>query len=343
MTLSLGGGGDTVTGYNFVAKHAMPGPLAFSGSIGIGPTLYVFGGPRQITPSLIRTGTVYAYDIPSDTWTVKTSMPAVLEWFSYAAIGTKIYAGPAAQPALGTPVSKALYEYDTVTGAWTTKTPLVTSDPLAFVRMCAVGTKLYVFSYDTGFHIVNTYTWDQATNIWGTDNNSGGTGSSGPAPMWAGNVNGQVYVIGSPSVYNGTNQTLRFDPASHVWARMANPPFGAVAGEVQEDGVGVVVGTDIYILTLVDFVDTTFITGLYRYETLTNTWTTVVGRLPNHGITQMPPTSSATGVNLGVGANGRLYFSGGFHTGTLVALSLHWEMTLPGIAGDLVLGGLALG
>lgn len=343
MSPSLGGGGAAVTTYDFVAKHAMPGPLGFSGSIGLGPTLYVFGGDSRVTPSTIRSTSVYAYDIPTDTWSIKTPMPVPNEWFAYANIGTKIYVGPASQSVIGgTTPTKALYEYDTIAGSWTRRATLVTSDPMSYPRMCAVGTKLYVFSYDTGFHTINVYVWDQATDTWGIDNPSLSIdGGQAPTPMWAGNVGGKVYIIGWPGFPTGSaSRTFKFDPSNHVWSILADPPYKAVSlGGVIEDGVGVVVGTDIYALSLMSFPDASLATCLYRYATLTDTWTTVVGRLPNHGIAQLPVTT--TGTNLGLGANGRLYFSGGFNATTLVAQSLHWEMKLAQ-PGGLVLGGLPL-
>lgn len=167
------------------------------------------------------------YDPVTNTWTTKANMPVSLAYFAIAQENSKIYVigGKLEKNAnLATYATNAVYEYDTITDTWSTKTSMPTKR--SYVSATNIDGKIYVVSgsnyttaiaYTTAVEMYNPY-----TDTW-TSVAPAPVGKSGASVQ---SVNGRLYLIGgrqSASVV--TNSVEEYNPGTDTWRSVASKRF----------------------------------------------------------------------------------------------------------------------
>lgn len=223
--------------------------------------LYAIGGKTATGGSLSK---VMAYNVATNTWTYKASLPIPLFWTNGAGvINGKIYisGGLAAYKAY----SFYLFMYNPATNTWTRKRDMPNTTFRGVTGV--INGKLYVLTgcdqEDCGsYELVAFYRYNPATDLWTTL----------PKPTawhgWGvgGVIGGKFYVTG------GSSQLDVYDPATNQWTTKAPMPRQRwlVAGAV--------LGGKLYVIGGYEENPDGSITSSNRtteiYNPITNTWTT---------------------------------------------------------------------
>jgi N-acetylneuraminic acid mutarotase len=257
--------------------------------------LYLFGGNpvaaggKQGAPP----GLVFEYDPAADRWTKKKTMPQPAHHNAVVGYNGKIYVfGGAVQRKPGGPTQYPIdnsWEYDPAADAWRALAPM----PLRRMAAAAVewGGKIYVvggagpwpglenepLGGEAPARIVDAnHMYDPATNAWTPRQTL-------PTPrthMFAGAVNGRLYVIGgrvgTMQVVSGSTTDLveEYDIAADRWGavklRMPTPRDGGTVG-VYQGRIYVAGGQSITAIS------NSVSRALEAYDPAANTWTS----LPN--------------------------------------------------------------
>jgi N-acetylneuraminic acid mutarotase len=207
--------------------------------------LYAIGG---VAGSSTLLGKVQAYDVATNTWSVRASLPKVLNTTNGAVeIGGKIYlsGGESAHKT----ANRHLYVYDPGTDIWSQKRdmPIESYEGVSG----AIDGKLYVLTSCrdedrcvlAGTTMLAFYRYDPATDQW----------TSLPTPPLnhnlgaAGVIGGKLYVAGGFTVSAGValnrNPALDvYDPATNAWTPRASMPRG------RSSVMGVAVGGKLYVI-----------------------------------------------------------------------------------------------
>jgi N-acetylneuraminic acid mutarotase len=108
---------------------SMPTPRADLTANVVGDKIYLFGGKASsdVSPYYTQTNDNQVYDIKTNTWSTKTSLPIALQGYASVVIGTKIYViGGSRQSLSGIDTSTSnLQIYDTETDKWSNGQPLI--------------------------------------------------------------------------------------------------------------------------------------------------------------------------------------------------------------------------
>jgi N-acetylneuraminic acid mutarotase len=219
--------------------------------------VYAIGGKTATGGSL---GKVMAYNVATNTWTYKASLPVPLFWTNgTGVVDGKIYISGGVS-AVGKHHQDVLLMYNPATNTWTSKRTM--PNP-GYKGVTGVITgKLYVLTgcvdeedcplFDDSIF----YRYDPATDLWTTlppppHSHMGGMG---------GVIGGKFYVTG------GSAQLDVYDPTTNAWTTKAPMPQGRSGGAgVALDGKLFVVGGS----TAGGSTRTT-----HAYNAITNTWVT---------------------------------------------------------------------
>jgi N-acetylneuraminic acid mutarotase len=263
----------------WVRKTDIPGagttpatPPRNHGATGIGDQLYVNGGFLGNEFGLPVTDNTWNYDEPSDTWTATAAMPAERAEHGCAAVGSKVYVAGGRDQLDNT--KNTLFEYNPATNTWATKAnmPSARRDAAAV----AIGTKLYVIGgSDATSTLRNTlYEWNQGTNTWTAK-------SMMPTALWlmgAAVVGTDIFVFGGQDSSPAYVDTVyKWNQGTDTWSTMsstmpvADGPYGMAVAR----------GTDVLICGgqaggIDDPVGGNLDkSNLYKYDTLTDSWSTL--------------------------------------------------------------------
>jgi hypothetical protein len=156
--------------------------------------------------------TIEAYDPAANSWALKASMSGARSGLAAAVIDNIIYAvgGDAAVGGDPSMPLNTLEAYDSVSNAWTTKTPMLTAR--SGLAAAAVNGKLYAIGGDSAGTVEE---YDPIADMWITKApmpNPGGAVAGGA-------IDGLIYVVaasnGAVKVYN---------PATNAWATLGSMP-----------------------------------------------------------------------------------------------------------------------
>jgi N-acetylneuraminic acid mutarotase len=254
-----------------------------------------FGGGRAA-------GLAYEYDPGTDKWAKKAPMGRPAHHAALAEVSGKIYVfggfvPPAGGPAGGwQPIDNA-WEFDPVGNVWKALPPIPSKRGAAVA--VAVAGKIYVIGGATtqagskdlaitgggpARSVGSNEVYDPATNTW----KAAADMPTARNHMFAGTVNGKIYVIGGRlatgfiTAATNTDVVEEYDPATNSWgaikARMPTPRSGGGWGTY---------GGKIYVAG--GEVATPQLVGAFRaveaYDPATNTWTTLPSMpIPRHGV-----------------------------------------------------------
>jgi N-acetylneuraminic acid mutarotase len=212
--------------------------------------IYVIGGTSGWSSSgnTIKTGLNEVYDLATDTWETKTSMPTKRYHLEANAVEGKIYVIGGRTGGMYTTV--ALNEvYDPETDTWTTKEPI--PYPVVSYASAVVDNKIYIIGGQDEFHdsmnLNCTQIYDSKTDTWSQ-------GAQTPVAIWqatAGATTGtmapkRIYVMGGEGGFvTPLNQTYVYDPETDVWSAGISIPTPLInpAVAVVNDLVYVIGGT----------------------------------------------------------------------------------------------------
>jgi Uncharacterized protein conserved in bacteria len=236
--------------------------------------VYAIGG---ITATGGALGTVMAYNVSTNIWTLKKSLPfPVVDPNGAEVINGKIYVvgGAAFGTASRAIESNDLWVYDLAANTWTRKAPMPTVGGGGVTGV--INGKLYVETecIDTSFQESNQcspdylYRYNPATDRWAT--------LPRPARAHGGPVGGvlygKFYVMGTDVFTAGLPSTTEvYDPATNQWTAVAPPPeqrLGPV-GAIQGGKLYAMGGSHITPDGSLEAVRTTFV-----YDPLTDKWST---------------------------------------------------------------------
>ena len=267
-------------------RAPLPAPRFADASAAVNRTLYVAGG-LQTTPSCSWSNTLFAYDVPSDSWSTKAPMPTARAYVMGAGANGMFYA-IGGQTSCGAPPLSTVEAYNPKTNAWTVKRPMpagVLSGGTAVVRgiVYVIGGAgalpgggyaawSRVFAYDP-----KTDTWTEKAPMPTPRVNLGATA-----------LNGIIYAVGGRNA-GALAVNEAFNPVTNTWA-----PGASLAKVRQSFAIGSLAGR-VIVAGGIDDVGT--IATAEAYSPQRNAW------LP---LPSMPVPTSDTG-------NGNAVASGAFH------------------------------
>jgi N-acetylneuraminic acid mutarotase len=208
------------TSGTWTTKAPMPTPRSHLKAATVNGVIYAIGGFGYAPAAggyLIRSK-VEAYDVASNSWTVKKALPEPLEPNGATNINGKIYvAGGLSNERY----SKALYVYDPGTNVWTRKADMpFTVAGYSAGHQETINGKLYVYAGVTvnadgseGPH--RFFRYNPATNTWTTLSRPSYARRGGASGV----VNGRLYLVGgtlptSPSGQGYAYDVHVYDPAT---------------------------------------------------------------------------------------------------------------------------------
>jgi len=221
---------------SFAARAPYPVSIQYNAMIGIGDSVYSFGG---VVNNAYYTAASYRYDPATDAWTPIAPLPTMLLLPAATTDGTHAFiAGP---PGDNQPT--ALLRYDPATDSYTTLRQFdgVAGNPDSDgSSMEYLDGKVYYLGgapanwYCTGVQDVRVY--DVATDTWSS---AATFPSDMTCLMSATSFEGSLYVAGGIGLFGGTAtaHTYVYDPGANAWSdpAMANLPQnrgGAASGWV---------------------------------------------------------------------------------------------------------------
>jgi N-acetylneuraminic acid mutarotase len=217
---------------SWVSKAPLQQARAGLGVVAVNGKIYAIGGTTasgQYPPDVSGggfVGTNEEYDLATDTWTYKASMPTPRDHFAIAAYQNKIYCIGGAvgftvdeRSGFYSYIESGVNEvYDTVTNTWETKTPL----PYAELELQAsvVNGKIYV--------VGGAFTY-----VYDTENDSWALKKQAPASHpWPVVVDNRLVVTGEYSPPHGypEQKILIYDTETDSWNEGTSSPTVVVGG-----------------------------------------------------------------------------------------------------------------
>jgi N-acetylneuraminic acid mutarotase len=265
---------------------AMPTPRATVAVLSPDGRIYTIGGLDDAT--LTRFSKVEAYDVPSNTWSTRASLPTALN--GHAAVRGPdglIYAIGGFD---GSSFVASVNAYDVTTNHWTSRPAM----PSARVDLgAAVGSDNRIYAIG-GYYNATQLTTVEAYN---TTTNSWVARSPLPAPRSAFAVvagpDGRIYVIGGLDPTSDTATVFAYDAASNTWTTRASM-------HTARDSAAAAVGSDGLIYVIGGENGAGPLKTVEAYNPATNTWT-VRAAMP----------TARWGLGAVLAANGLIYAAGG--------------------------------
>ncbi len=303
ITMATPVSADTVTENSWVSKAPMHVARSALGVVALNGKIYAIGGSTSTRyPLDAFVGTNEEYNLATNSWTIKASMPTPRAYFAIAAYQNKIYCiGGATGMRLvdqrsgfyGYIMSNVTEVYDTVTNTWTTKTPM----PVQGMQISAqqINGKIYVI----GNSHVQVY--DPVNDSW-TDR------GYMPMPRYSVVFNDKIIATGvhdigySPTspYYGGTHpaqQIAIYDPEKNNLTQAKDGQIG-VDGAAVGATVGIKAPQRVYVLGVTSQKVPDVPVNVV-YDPRTDTWTTA---------TAMPTIRTDFGVTV---VNDTVYAIGG--------------------------------
>ncbi len=232
-TLDAPGLGPLAATAGWTSDAPMPTARQYLKTATVNGVIYAIGGYGYVPATglfQIRRK-VEAYDVASNTWTVKTALPAPLIPNGATNIGGKIYVA-------GGQGSKALYIYNPTANGWTRKADMPFMVAAFAGQQGAINGKLYVYAGmtinpDRSPGPQRFFRYDPATNIWTTLRTPSYARSGGASGV----MNGRFYLIGGtlPTSRNGVGTAWDvhiYDPATGWTKRVPERSFGLASGDL---------------------------------------------------------------------------------------------------------------
>jgi N-acetylneuraminic acid mutarotase len=222
------------------------------GAIAVNDTIYAIGGSISTRyPLDTFVAANEEYDVATNTWLTKASMPTPRGYFAIAAYQNKIYCiggavgmAPVDTRSLSTHymTSNVNEVYDTLTGTWTTRSPL----PEAGMQISAqqVNGKIYVVG------LARIYVYDVASDSW-TNKTSMPLPASGSAVASA-VCDNKIVVTRKYFVGNNLHadmQTWIYDTTENSWSQNSSAPTVVGLGGAQATS-GIAAPRRVYVLGL---------------------------------------------------------------------------------------------
>ena len=270
-----------VAGNTWSTKAPMRAGRAFMGAAAGGGFLYVVGGISSETGGAVPTTTLQAYNLSTNTWSTRKSLPFHAAYGAAAFINGKLYAAGGVEP--------RLYVYNPATNSWTRKAdmPHIQSGSAAVING-----QLYVYSG-------TLIRYNPSTNKWTTLPSP--PSEAGSAAV--GVMGGRLYVAGGQDQSSApiTNVYV-YDPATNRWQAKAPMPVPLV------DAASAVIDKKLYVATGSPCGACGPVRTVLVYDPVTDTWTTKAS---------IPTARQAPA---GVSAQGKFYVLGGWNS-SFVALT----------------------
>lgn len=204
----------------WTSKAPLPVGLHHVGIGVVDGRLYVIGGYAQSAFSVWKpVATVYAYDLATDSWTERASMPTARGALSVTEHEGKLYAiGGFDRKANNAQVEI----YDPVRNVWSAVAPMPT--PRDHLVAATIAGKIYAIGGridgDYARNLAVTERYDPAVDRW-TRVADLPTACSG---ITAAVVAGRIYVMGGEGSAGTFNENEAYDPARDGWERLAPMP-----------------------------------------------------------------------------------------------------------------------
>jgi hypothetical protein len=167
---------------------------------------------------------VKAYDVATDSWRGRSSLPEALRDLNGAGvIGGKIYvAGGRASDWQTKGANATLYVYNTATNSWARKHDMPAGGFGGTTGV--INGKLYVVTLTAAG--VAFFRYNPATDRWAKLPAPARSGPGGPYPPGlVGDVlKGRFYLAGTSHILGGTNALVVYDPPTNRWTAKAPPP-----------------------------------------------------------------------------------------------------------------------
>lgn len=174
--------------------------------------------------------------------------------------------------------SNKLWQYNTTTNSWSTKTPMPSTKGHNFGFCFAIGNKAYLGLGVTGEAspasqmTKEVWEYDMSTDAWTRKADFPGSKRSGCFSFGVGNVG---YVGGGDTMNGGFNQVRdfwKYDPSSDTWTRLADYPgnklIGSMGFNIQSTGYVFEGSFGTMMAQLTSFPDF----KLWSFDPATNTW-----------------------------------------------------------------------
>lgn len=218
-------------------KAAMPSPRLEFAIAAVNELVYVIGGRDDTVPVTPRapTAIVEIYDPANDSWVPGPSLPEPIASARTLAVNSRIYViGGVPEFA---PETTAVYELDTVTQLWTSKSDLPFARSAA--AAAAHGSQIYVAGgHEGGMQSSTLLHFDPATNLW----SAGSPMSYAREGSVADVIDGKVLVYGGHTTTfvqdAGYRRVLEeYDPVTDQWTELAPGDPRRDMGAAAFDGV----------------------------------------------------------------------------------------------------------
>jgi len=312
------------------AKAPMQQARGGLGVVAVNGKIYAIGGstasgvyPPDI-PGGGFVGTNEEYDLETDTWITKASMPTPRDYFAVAAYQNKIYCIGGAVGFTAVEEKPGFYRYnasgvnevyDTVTNTWETKTPM--PDDAMKIQAHVVNGKIYVVDWS------DMYVYDPIADSW-----TSRTSMPQPYPQYDSStvsavVDNKIIVTFGFRTFNfstgfeySEQKILIYDTEIDSWSGGRSSPTAVVEGAAGAT-TGIRAPQKVYVLGLkVNAVRPTVANQIY--DPKTDTWATAA---------TLPANRSAFGVAV---VNDILYVIGGYlHPSPIVTPTAVNEQYIP--------------
>ncbi|GEM_PF-4870529 len=194
----------------WVTKAQIPEAVSNANAAVIGQTIYLVGGSNGDETSFLQ-----AYDVPTDAWSSRASLPSPCYCAGVAAIGDKLYyvAGANNQT-----YYREVRIYDAVADSWSSGAEMNES-----ARFCPGATRLGGLVYlaggsdASGLPLSTMEVYDPVTNTW-TDKASMSVARGNLSLV---ELNGKLYAIGGGTASGALNILEEYDPGLNSWTTKA--------------------------------------------------------------------------------------------------------------------------
>jgi len=229
---------------SWVSRAPMGQARSGLGVIAVNGCIYAIGG-TQLGGDFIKAvvGTNEQYNITSDTWVYKASMPTARAFFAIAAYQGKIYCfgGVVGEQLIdehsgfyAANDTKAVEVYDSLTDTWETKPPMPKGGGM-YMSAQVIGGKIYVVNSP------DIYVYDPVNGTWADRNNL-------PLPRYTAVTDNKIvatyahevtYPRSSPNYGDIVQQIMTYNPETNNITQGNNNPTAVDTG-----GVGATIGVN---------------------------------------------------------------------------------------------------